>query len=240
MGESAIKLDNVSVEYKHMDMLSLRYQKIGKRKKKFTALKNISLNINKGEIVGVIGSNGSGKSTLLKVIAGIFAPNDGIVHTYANTLSLLSIGVGFQKNLSGKDNILLSGMLQGFSKESIVGYMDEIIEFSGLGEFINWPVKTYSSGMYSKLAFSIATTLRADIILVDEILSVGDRKFRKKSYKKMKELIQDRQRTVMIVSHNLESIKELCNKVIWLQDGKIVEYGDVDDVILNYIKSVDD
>ena len=188
----------------------------------------------KGEILGITGKNGSGKSTMLKAIAGIFSADEGSIDLHGNSISLLSIGVGFQKRLTGRENIVLSGMLLGFSEEHVRSKMDEIIAFAGLGKFIDLPVKTYSSGMYSKLAFSITAILEADIMLIDEVLSVGDTKFRKKSYAKMKELIASRDRTVVIVSHNNEQLRELCSTVLWMHDGGIKMMGGPDEVLAAY------
>ena len=184
--------------------------------------------------MGIIGKNGSGKSTLLRAMAGIFSPDEGTIDLHGHTVSLLSIGVGFQKKLTGRENIILSGMLLGFSEKQVRGKMDEIIEFSELGDFIDKPVKTYSSGMYSKLAFSITAVLKTEIMLIDEVLSVGDAKFKKKSYKKMKELITDSKRTVIIVSHSSDTIRKLCNTVLWLHDGNIKMQGSVDEVLPLY------
>ncbi len=174
------------------------------------------------------------KSTLLRTIAKIFSADKGSIDTFGNSISLLSIGVGFQKDLSGRENIMLSGMLMGFEEEFVREKMDEIIEFSELEKFIDEPVRTYSSGMYSKLAFSITSTLKADIILIDEVLSVGDAKFKKKSYKKMKELIDETDRTVLIVSHNNETIKKLCDKVLWIHKGEIKMYDETKIVMHEY------
>ena len=154
------------------------------------------------------------------------------MHGYS--VSLLSIGVGFQKELSGRENIYLSGMLLGFSEQEIKAKAEEIIEFSELGEFIDMPVKTYSSGMHSKLAFSITAILETDIMLIDEVLSVGDVRFKKKSYKKMKSLISNIDRTVVIVSHSLNSLKDLCTSVLWLHEGEIKMIGDPEEVIEKY------
>ena len=192
------------------------------------------MELKKGEILGIVGKNGSGKSTMLKAIAGIFSPNSGTIDLHGNSVSLLSIGVGFQKELSGRDNILLSGMLLGFTEKQIKERMDEIIEFSELGKFIDTPVRTYSSGMYSKLAFSITAILETDIILIDEVLSVGDARFKKKSFNKMKELITSNDRTVIIVSHAAGTIAELCDKVLWINDGELVKYGDTEVVLKEY------
>ena len=198
------------------------------------AVKGVTFNVEKGKILGIIGKNGSGKSTLLRSIAGIFSADSGSINLYGNSVSLLSIGVGFQKKLSGYENIFLSGMLLGFSENEIKEKIDSIIEFSELKDFIYKPVSTYSSGMYSKLAFSITAILETDIMLIDEVLSVGDVKFKEKSYNKMKELINDDNRTVVIVSHSLGTLKELCNEILWLHEGKIKEIGNPKEVIAHY------
>ena len=200
----------------------------------FEAVKGVSFQVEKGKILGIIGKNGSGKSTMLRSIAGIFSPDSGIIDLHGNSVSLLSIGVGFQTKLSGYENIFLSGMLLGFSEQQIKEKINDIIEFSELGKFIHKPVSSYSSGMYSKLAFSITAILETDIMLIDEVFSVGDVKFKQKSYDKMKELISDENRTVLIVSHSLETLKELCNEILWLHDGKIKKMGDPEDVIAEY------
>ena len=181
-----------------------------------------------------MGKNGSGKSTLLKAIAGIFAPDEGTIDLHGHTVSLLSIGVGFQNKLSGRENIYLSGMLLGFSKAQIEEKIDDIIEFSELGEFIERPVKTYSSGMYSKLAFAITAILETEIMLIDEVLSVGDAKFKKKSYAKMKSLITNKDRTVVIVSHSSETLQKLCDSILWLHEGEIKMQGKCEDVLPIY------
>lgn len=237
MCEYAIEVENLCINYKGLKSYSIKQNLLrGKRSKaeEFQAVKNISFKVKKGEILGLVGKNGSGKSTMLRAIAGIFSPNSGTIDLHGNSVSLLSIGVGFQKELSGRENILLSGMLLGFSEKQINERMDEIIEFSELKDFIDAPVRTYSSGMYSKLAFSITAILETDIILIDEVLSVGDSRFKKKSYKKMKELISDEDRTVVIVSHETKTIAELCDKVLWINDGELVQYGEATQVLQAY------
>lgn len=200
----------------------------------YEALRGISFEVKKGEIMGIVGKNGSGKSTLLRAIAGIFSADSGSIELESDSVSLLSIGVGFQKKLSGRENIILSGMLLGFSEQEVRDKMDEIIEFANLGKFIDMPVKTYSSGMYSKLAFSITAVLETDIMLIDEVLSVGDAKFKKKSYKKMQELIMDENRTVVIVSHSTETLERLCTSLLWLHEGEIKMQGDTKTVLDAY------
>lgn len=235
--EIAIEVNNLYIRYRCLQSVSLKKSVFHWKKSKkdvFEAVKGISFKINRGEIVGLIGKNGSGKSTTLRAIAGIFSPDEGSIKLNSESVALLSIGVGFQKKLTGRENIMLSGMLLGYPGEKIEEKMDEIIEFSELGEFIDKPVKTYSSGMFSKLAFSITAILEPDIMLVDEVLAVGDAKFKKKSYAKMKQLIADENRTVLIVSHNTETIKKLCDRIIWLHEGEIKMIGSVDEVLPVY------
>lgn len=211
---NAIEVKDLKITYKCVKSLSMRKSLFHLRKSKlevYEALRGISFEVKKGEIMGIVGKNGSGKSTLLRAIAGIFSADSGSIELESDSVSLLSIGVGFQKKLSGRENIILSGMLLGFSEQEVRDKMDEIIEFANLGKFIDMPVKTYSSGMYSKLAFSITAVLETDIMLIDEVLSVGDAKFKKKSYKKMQELIMDENRTVVIVSHSTLR----CWRVFW-------------------------
>ena len=161
---------------------------------------------------------------MLRAIAGIFSADSGEIDLHGHTISLLSIGVGFKNELSGRENIILSGMLLGFSRDFIMEKMPEIIEFAGIGNFIDMPVKTYSSGMYSKLAFSITAILETEIMLIDEVLSVGDPKFQKQSYNTMQELLSKRDRTVVIVSHSMSTLEDLCDQIIWMHDGEIVMY----------------
>ena len=185
-------------------------------------------------LVLVTGPTGSGKSTLLRALANIFSADEGSIDLHGHSVSLLAIGVGFKNEMTGRENIMLSGMLLGFSEKEVRERMDEIIDFAGLGKFIDMPVHTYSSGMYSKLAFSITAILETDIMLIDEVLSVGDEKFKKKSYAKMKSLISQRNRTVVIVSHNLKTLEELCDRVMWMHEGKIVKIGEPKEVLQEY------
>ena len=232
----AITVKNLYIIYRELNKTSIRASWSKKKKKveEFEALKGVSFELEEGKILGIIGKNGSGKSTLLRAIAGIFSPDKGSINLHNNSVSLLSIGVGFNNKLTGYENIYLSGMLLGFSEDEIKEKEKDIIEFADIGKFIYKPVKTYSSGMYSKLAFAITAILETDIILIDEVLSVGDAKFKEKSYNKMKELISDEKRTVVIVSHSLSTIRELCDEVIWLNDGEIVDRGKPKDIIAKY------
>lgn len=233
----AIEVKNLCIGYKNIKAYSIKKSLLRLKKvhvEEFQAVKDVSFVVPKGEILGIIGKNGSGKSTMLKAMAGIFSPDSGSIDLKGHTVSLLSIGVGFQKEVTGRENILLSGMLLGFSEQEIRAKMDEIIAFAELGKFIDMPVKTYSSGMYSKLAFSITAILETEIMLIDEVLSVGDQHFKKKSYKKMKELISNRDRTVVIVSHNISTLSSLCERVMWMHDGVIKMMGDTDTVLEEY------
>lgn len=233
----AIEVKDLCISYRNFKSYSIKKSLLHLKKAKadvFEAVKHVSFNVEKGEILGIIGKNGSGKSTMLKALAGIFSPDSGTIDTKDYSVSLLSIGVGFQKELSGRENILLSGMLLGFSEAEIREKMDGIIEFAELGKFIDMPVKTYSSGMHSKLAFSITAILETDIMLIDEVLSVGDEKFKKKSYNKMKSLISNKDRTVVIVSHSISTLKDLCDKVMWMHDGEIRELGEPETVLAHY------
>ncbi len=235
--KSAISVRNVCIDYKSLKAGSIKqnFFKLKKVKQEvFHAVRNVSFEVPEGQILGITGKNGSGKSTMLRAIAGIFSADSGVIDLHGHSISLLSIGVGFNQELSGRENIVLSGMLLGFSEKVILEKMPEIIEFAGIGKFIDMPVRTYSSGMYSKLAFSITAILETEIMLIDEVLSVGDEKFKKKSYNKMKELISKRDRTVVIVSHNLSTLQDLCDKVIWMHDGEIVMFDTPDVVIPVY------
>ena len=224
MIERAIDVEHLNMTYRLIQTYSvkknlLRFKK--SEKKVIHAVNDVSFYVNKGEVLGIVGKNGSGKSSLLRTIAGVFAPDSGTIDLHGNTISLLALGAGFQPEITGRENIMLSGLLLGFSKQQIQDRIDDIIAFSELGDFIDMPVRTYSSGMNSKLAFSITAILETDIILIDEILSVGDTKFRKKSFAKMKSLIQNEQRTALIVSHQENTLKDLCSRILWLNDGKV-------------------
>lgn len=235
--KSAISVRNVSITYKWVKAFSIKQSLFAKKKKKtqtIEAVKNISFEVPEGTILGIIGKNGSGKSTILRALAGIFSADSGEIDLHGHSVSLLAIGVGFQKELTGRENIMLAGLLLGFSEEFVREKTDEIIAFSELGKFIDMPVRTYSSGMYSKLAFSITAVLETDIILIDEVLSVGDQKFKKKSFKKMRELISDERRTVVVVSHSINSLRKLCTQVMWMHEGEIIKIGDTNEVLDEY------
>lgn len=237
MNKNAIEVTDLCISYRGLKSYSIKKSLLlwkRERVEEFQAVKHVSFQVEQGRILGIIGKNGSGKSTLLNAIAGIFAPDSGTIDLKGHSVSLLSIGVGFQRELTGRENILLSGMLLGFSEKQVREKTEEIIKFAEIGDFIDAPVRTYSSGMYSKLAFSITAILETDIMLVDEVLSVGDAKFKKKSYSKMKQLISDDNRTVIIVSHATETLAELCTEILWLHDGEMRMYGDTKEVLAEY------
>ncbi len=232
----AVTVKNLHISYRGLKKTSIRasWSKLKDKVEIFEALKGVSFEVEEGKILGIVGKNGSGKSTMLRAIAGIFSPDKGSINLHGNSISLLSIGVGFNNKLSGYENIYLSGMLLGFSEEEIKEKEQEIIDFADIGDFIYKPVKTYSSGMHSKLAFAITAILETDIMLIDEVLSVGDVKFKEKSYNKMKELISDDKRTVIIVSHSLGTIAELCDEVLWLHEGEMKMLGTAEEVLPKY------
>ncbi len=240
-----IKIDNVSMKFnlgieKDFSMKQAfinLFTKKSKRKKdeEFWALKDVKFNIDKGEVVGLIGSNGAGKSTLLKVVSGVMKPTKGKVEVHGVISPMIELGAGFDGNLTARENIYLNGAILGYSRKFIDEKFDEIVEFSELRDFLEVPVKNFSSGMTAKLAFSIATIVNPEILIVDEILSVGDLKFQEKSKHKMMEMIKGGT-TVLYVSHSLESIKDLCTKVVWLEHGKVIKIGDTKKICDEYYK----
>ncbi|WP_368215114.1 ABC transporter ATP-binding protein [Blautia wexlerae] len=201
----------------------------------FWALQNVSFTVEKGDRVGILGLNGAGKSTLLKVIAGVFKPTEGSVTKHGKMVPLLELGAGFDQQYTGKENIYLYGAMLGYSKEFIDEKYDEIVKFSELKDFIDVPIKNYSSGMKSRLGFSIATVVSPKILILDEVLSVGDAKFRKKSEKKVLSMF-DSGVTVLFVSHSLAQVQRICNKAMILEKGKLIAYGDIDTISKQYEK----
>ena len=213
---------------------SLKDYVIGRLKKQiqfqeFWALKDISFQLEKGDRLGILGLNGAGKSTLLKVIAGVLKPTEGTVHTRGKIAPLLELGAGFDKQYTGTENIYLYGAVFGYSKKFVQERFDEIVDFSGLRSFIDIPVKNYSSGMRSRLGFAIATQVDPDILILDEVLAVGDKDFHEKSEQKILEMM-DRGATVLFVSHSMEQVERICNKAILLENGRIVASGSVSEV----------
>lgn len=224
---------NFSIKQAFVDFFSPKHKK--KKKEYFCALDNISFSVKKGEVVGLIGSNGAGKSTLLKVVSGVMKPTKGKVKVHGAISPMIELGAGFDMELTARENIYLNGAILGYSKKFIDEKFNEIVEFSELKDFLNVPIKNFSSGMTAKLAFSIATVVDPEILIVDEILSVGDIKFQEKSKKKMLEMIKGGT-TVLYVSHSLQSIKALCDKVIWIEHGKMIKMGEAKKICEEYYK----
>lgn len=201
--------------------------------REFTALDHVSFTVKKGETLGLIGRNGAGKSTMLKVISGILKPTEGSVMCHGNVVPMLELGSGFDMDLTGRENIFLNGAILGYSEEFLNAKYDEIVEFSELGQFIGIPIRNYSSGMLARLAFSIATVVRPEILIVDEILAVGDAQFQEKSKRRMMELMGGGT-TVLFVSHSIEQIREMCSRVVWLEKGQVKQLGQAEEVCLAY------
>jgi lipopolysaccharide transport system ATP-binding protein len=257
MSEYAIEIENLSKRYT-IDHLAVKGDALrhslesavrspiawlrSRREKKmrqvdFWALKDVSLKIKKGEVIGLIGSNGAGKSTLLKVMSRITFPTSGRICIDGRIASLLEVGTGFHAELTGRENIFLNGAILGMSRAEVASKFDEIVEFSGVAEFLDTPVKRYSSGMYVRLAFSVAVQLDPEIMIVDEVLSVGDAAFRKKCMAKMG-TFGDRGKTVLFVSHNMEAIRMLCKRCIWMKNGHVQMDGPSDEVIKEYLINI--
>jgi ABC-type polysaccharide/polyol phosphate transport system ATPase subunit len=236
--QSAIKISNLSKKYilhHQKPTLVENFFKFG-RKEEIWALKNINFEIEKGEKVGIIGNNGSGKTTLLKIISNITVPTEGKVHTSGRIAALIDLEAGFHPELTGEENIYLSGLLLGMTKEEIRERFDKIIMFSGLGKFIDTPFYTYSSGMALRLGFSIAINANPDILLIDEVLTVGDQEFQKKCYWAMQKFFQ-KGKTIIFISHHLPSVTKLCSKTAWLEKGALKAIGETKKVIKSYVKS---
>ena len=201
------------------------------------ALKDVSFSVEEGEVLGIIGRNGSGKSTLLKTISGIYTPTSGSVRVNGRIAPMLELGSGFDQELSGRENISLNASILGYTEQQIREHYDDIVEFSELSDFIEMPLKTYSSGMKAKLAFSVATVLKPEILIVDEILSVGDEAFQRKSRARMMEMMSGGT-TVLFVSHDMDQIRELCNRVVWLDKGNVRMIGNADEVCSRYLETM--
>lgn len=247
MGKTALKVEDVSIRFnlskekvdnfKELIIKKIKGEKI--RFNEFWALKNVSFRLNKGDRLGILGLNGAGKSTLLKVIAGVYKPTTGKVTRYGHIAPMIELGAGFDPNYTGRENIFLYGSVLGFSRSFLEEKYQEILDFSELGEFIDVPIKNYSSGMKARLGFSIATVVEPEILILDEVLSVGDAKFRKKCEKKMQRMF-DHGVTVLFVSHSLAQVKRLCNKAILMEHGQLIAQGNIEDVSTVYEKMLDD
>lgn len=217
-----------SLKQGFVDIFNKKKREEKKQKSEFWALKDVDFKVKRGEVVGFIGSNGAGKSTLLKIVAGVMKPTKGSVNAYGNICPMIELGAGFDMQLTARENIYLNGAVMGYSKELIDSKFDEIVEFSELKDFLDVPVQNFSSGMIARLAFSVATIVEPEILIVDEILSVGDIAFQAKSEAKMLSMIKDSGTTVLFVSHSIEQIKRMCDKVVWLDHGKVLKTGGIE------------
>ena len=238
--KNAVELKNIEMHFnmanERLESLKEYFVKLFKGKllfEDFTALENITLDIPCGDVFGIVGLNGSGKSTLLKIISGILMPTKGTVQTYGTIAPLIELGAGFDMELTARENIYLNGAVLGHSKKFMNDKFDSIVEFSEIGEFLDTPMKNYSSGMVARVAFAIATVTKPDILIVDEILTVGDFLFQEKCEKRINEMIGDNT-TVIIVSHSIEQIERLCRQCVWLDKGKIKMIGDTKSVCEAY------
>lgn len=252
MNDTMIKINNVSMRFnlgiekgfslKQAFVEIFEFKKRKERKDQiarnnFWALTDVDFEVKRGEVVGLVGTNGAGKSTLLKVVSGVYKPTKGNVQAYGNICPMIELGAGFDPELTAKENIFLNGAIMGYTKQFLLDSYDSIVEFSELHNFMEVPVKNFSSGMMARLAFSVATITDPEILIVDEILSVGDAAFQIKSEQKMLNMIQGGT-TVLYVSHSIESIRRLCTRVAWLDHGRLVMLGDANEVCDAYMKSL--
>ena len=235
-----VSVKNISLKFKmeqnranSLKEFCVRWLKRDLKSEDFWALTDVSFDVEKGDVIGIIGHNGAGKSTLLKVISGIMKPTKGTIEAHGNIVPMLELGSGFDMELSGRENIYLNGAILGYSEEFLNEKYDEIVAFSELGNFIEAPLRTYSSGMLARLAFSVACIVEPESLIVDEILSVGDADFQEKSRARMMELMTGGT-TVFFVSHSLKQIREMCNKVVWLEHGKIQAIGKTEEICNMY------
>jgi lipopolysaccharide transport system ATP-binding protein/teichoic acid transport system ATP-binding protein len=241
----SISVEDVSVTYRtsfeKRPTLTETVKRLGRRERivrEIEAVQNVSFNVEHGKVLGVVGANGAGKSTLVRTIAGILPPTSGRIEVHGRVSTLLALGVGFNRTLTGRENVVLGGLAAGLTREHLAEKYEEIVEFAELEDFMDMPMKTYSSGMYGRLGFSVAVNMDPDILLIDEALSVGDAKFRKKSFEKMRELCEE-DRTIVLVSHALGSIEELCDQAIWIHKGQLKLQGDPDEVVHAYTTFLD-
>lgn len=241
MEQKIIEAENLSIKYnkstERVDSIKeylIRKLKGQMKFEEFWALNDVSFSIGKGETVGIIGFNGSGKSTLLKVIAGVLKPAKGRVSVQGSVAPLIELGAGFDPDLSARENIYLNGAVLGYNRKQMQALFQEIVDFSELHDFLDVPVKNFSSGMQARLGFAIATAVIPDILIVDEVLGVGDYKFQQKCYRRMQEIISSGA-TVLFVSHSIDQVKDICKRVIWVDEGRILMDGDVDEVCDSYM-----
>ncbi len=241
MSETAIEVRNVTMEFnmatEKVDSIKEYFIKLVKRElhfKSFAALRDVSFSVNRGEIFGIVGLNGSGKSTLLKVVSGILKPTEGTAEAYGTISPLIELGAGFDQDLTGRENVYLNGSLLGYSREFVDSIYDEVVEFSEIGDFIDVQIKNYSSGMKARLGFAIATAVKPQILICDEVLAVGDFKFQQKCEKRIKELMSG-DTTVLMVSHSIGQIKKMCSRVLWLEKGRVVAEGPTQEICDRYM-----
>ena len=237
--ELVIRVDNLTKKYDLYKNPKDRFLETigigrGKLHTEFMALNDVSFSVEKGETAGIIGTNGAGKSTLLKIITGVLEPSSGNVNIQGRISALLELGAGFRPDYSGMENIYLNGRMMGFSKAEMEKRVPVILEFAEIGEFIHQPVKTYSSGMFARLAFAVAINVEPDILIVDEALSVGDLFFQNKCFKKFDEL-REKGVTILFVSHDISSVRQMCSHVLWLEHGQVKQFGNADDVCDSYM-----
>jgi ABC-type polysaccharide/polyol phosphate transport system ATPase subunit len=237
---TSIAVENVSAVYRtsieSRPTFKSTISRLGNRERvvrEIHAVKDVSFEVDHGVVLGVVGANGAGKSTLMRMIGGIMPPSEGRITVEGRVSTLLALGVGFNRKLSGRDNVILGGLAAGLSREQMEAKYDEIVAFAELGDFMDMPMRTYSSGMFGRLAFSVAVNMEPDILLIDEALSVGDARFRRRSARKMRQLCRQ-DRTVVLVSHALGTVKELCDKAIWLDHGELKMWADAEAVVDAY------
>jgi lipopolysaccharide transport system ATP-binding protein/teichoic acid transport system ATP-binding protein len=242
---TSISVQEVSVTYRtsyeKQPTLTETVKRLGRRQRivrEIEALQDVSFEVDHGKVLGVLGANGAGKSTLVRTIAGILPPTSGRIEVHGRVSTLLALGVGFNRALTGRENVVLGGLAAGLTRDHLAEKYEEIVEFAELEDFMDMPMKTYSSGMYGRLGFSVAVNMDPDILLIDEALSVGDAKFRKKSFDKMRELCQE-DRTIVLVSHALGSIEELCDQAIWINGGRLQMEGEPEEVVHAYTEYLD-
>lgn len=243
--QCAIRTERLSVVYRtafeKKPTLVGSLRRLGRRERivrQIRALTKVSFAVPRGAVVGIIGVNGAGKSTLMRTVAGILPPTEGRVEVRGRVSTLLALGIGFHAELSGRENVMLGALAAGLTRDEVVAKYDDIAEFAELGDFLDLPMRSYSSGMYGRLAFSVAVNVDPDILLIDEALSVGDARFKQKSFEKMRELC-DQAGTILLVSHGLKMVRRLCTEVIWLHDGQIAMQGDPETVIEEYARFLD-
>jgi ABC-type polysaccharide/polyol phosphate transport system ATPase subunit len=243
--ELSIRVEDVSVTYRtsyeRTPTLQSTMLRLGRRERvvrEIEALREVSFDVPHGTVLGVVGANGAGKSTLVRTVAGILPPTSGRVEVRGRVSTLLALGVGFNRDLSGRENVVLGGLAAGLTRDQLAEKYDEIVEFAELEEFMDLPMRTYSSGMYGRLGFSVAVNMDPDILLIDEALSVGDARFRRKSFEKMRELCEQA-RTIVLVSHAMGSISELCDRALWMHKGELRMWGESDAVIDAYTQFLD-